>query len=57
MAYRGVYLFRFNAENLVQPYDKTVARTPEMSMVSLSQELHASLTAKTTAIIGGMLPL
>lgn len=53
VAYRGIYVFKFNAENLIRPYDKTVSRTPEMSMVSLSQELHASLTAKTTAVIGG----
>lgn len=50
---RGVYVFKFNAENLVKPYSKTVSRIPELTTVSLSQEMHATLTAKTTAMIGG----
>ena len=50
---RGVYTFKFNAENLVKPYSKTVSRIPELTTVSLSQEMHATLTSKTTAMIGG----
>ena len=51
--YRGIYHFRFNAENLIRPYDKSLSRVPELSLVSLSQELHANLTLNTTAMIGG----
>ena len=43
VASHGVYVFKFNAENLIKPYDQTV-----------SQEMHAALTAKTTAMIGGI---
>jgi len=50
---RGVYVFKFNAENLVKPYNKAVSRIPELTTVSLSQEMHATLTAKTTAMISG----
>lgn len=46
-------MFKFNAENLIKPYDQTVSRIPELTTVSLSQEMHAALTAKTTAMIGG----
>lgn len=53
VASHGVYVFKFNAENLIQPYDQTVSRIPELTTVSLSQEMHAALTAKTTAMIGG----
>ncbi len=50
---RGVYTFKFNAENLVKPHSKIVSRIPELTTVSLSQEMHATLTPKTTAMIGG----
>ena len=53
VTYRGVYVFRFNAEDLVKPYDASVKRSPDLSMVSLSQEMHASLTSSTTAVLGG----
>ena len=53
VTYRGVYHFRFNAVNLVRPYDKSLSRVPDLRLVSLSQELHAKLTRNTTATIGG----
>lgn len=53
VAYRGLYVFRFNAENLIKPYDTMVSRKPDLSMVSLSQEMHVALSSKTTAVAAG----
>lgn len=53
VTYRGQYQFRFNAENLIRPYVKGLSRVPDLTLVSLSQELHAKLTRNTTAWIGG----
>ncbi|KAL3162704.1 hypothetical protein ABBQ38_008745 [Trebouxia sp. C0009 RCD-2024] len=53
VTYRGAYQFRFNAENLIRPYVEGLSRVPDLTLVSLSQELHAKLTRNTTAMIGG----
>ena len=54
VAYRGLYVFRFNAENLIKPYDTMVSRKPDLSLVSLSQEMHVALSSKTTAVAAGV---
>ena len=54
MQYKGIYAFRFNAETLIRPYDKTLSRVPEFTGASMNIGVHVALPKRTVAQIGGM---
>lgn len=58
--YKGVYIFRFNAENLIRPYDNNLSWVPEFTgreftAASISPTMQIALPARTTGIVGGTL--
>ncbi|KAK9804851.1 hypothetical protein WJX72_008677 [[Myrmecia] bisecta] len=51
--YRGVYIFKVDAADLVAPYDKRVSRAPEITQVAMTSQVQAPLTDDMAATFGG----
>jgi hypothetical protein len=54
VAHRGFYIFKIDASELLDPYDRRVATAPEVYEVAMNSQLHTPLSDDTGVTIGGM---
>lgn len=55
-AHRGVYMFKVDATNLVDPYDRHVSVMPEVYEVAMNSQISTSISDTTNATLGGPAP-
>lgn len=53
VAHRGIYVFKIDAQNLIEPYDRHVSMLPEVYEVSMSSQISSPLNDSTVATLGG----
>ena len=53
VAHRGFYIFKVDATNLVDPYDRGVSTLPEVYEVAMNSQLSTPLDDTTSITVGG----
>lgn len=53
VAHRGFYIFKVDATNLVDPYDRGVSTLPEVYEVAMNSQLSTPLDDATSVTFGG----
>jgi hypothetical protein len=56
VAHRGFYSFKIDAQNLVDPYDRSVSMLPEVYEVAMNSQITTPFSDTTAATLGGGAP-
>ena len=53
VAHRGFYIFKIDASELLDPYDRDLMTTPEVYEVAMNSQLHTPVSDDMGVTIGG----